>query len=171
MDFSNDSVGRGTPEQLKLAQTLVKRFGSTAKEIFYTPLGFSIKDGKKVGLIDPYNHYHHVHVAFKRGGRVYKPTFATLAEDGRQEFVFDADTTAGLDRIAPGILEKLNVARTKPQLANILQDYADYEQPEVIIMIQPIEKEVIKPIPTGSSGGFLSAGGVNTLIPQGLMQS
>jgi hypothetical protein len=171
MDFSNDSVGGGTPEQLKLAQTLVKRFGSTAKEILYTPLGFSIKDGKKVGLIDPYNHYHHVHVAFKRGGRVYRPTFATLAEDGRQEFVFDGDTTAGLDRLAPGILEKLNVAKTKPQLASILQDYADYEQPEVIVMIQPVEKEVVKPIPMGGGGSLLSSGGVNTLIPQGLMQS
>jgi hypothetical protein len=70
MDFSNDSVGKGTPEQLRLAQELVKRFGSTAKEIFYTPLGFSIKDGKKVPPIAADGHYNHVHVAFKDGGSV-----------------------------------------------------------------------------------------------------
>ena len=70
MDFSNDSVGKGTPEQMKLAQELVKRFGTTAKEIFYTPLGFSIKDGKKVSPIAASDHYDHVHVAFKDGGLV-----------------------------------------------------------------------------------------------------
>jgi hypothetical protein len=72
MDFSNDAVGRGTPEQMKLAKELVKKFGSTAKEIFYTPLGFSIKDGKKVSPIDPNNHYNHVHVAFEGGGLIGK---------------------------------------------------------------------------------------------------
>lgn len=70
MDFSNDSVGKGTPEQLRLAQELVKKFGTTAKEIFYTPLGFSIKDGKKVSPIAASDHYDHVHVAFKDGGLV-----------------------------------------------------------------------------------------------------
>jgi glutamine amidotransferase-like uncharacterized protein len=72
MDFSNDAVGRGTPEQMKLAKELVKKFGSTAKEIFYTPLGFSIKDGNKVSPIDPNNHYNHVHVAFEGGGLIGK---------------------------------------------------------------------------------------------------
>ena len=145
MDFSNDSVGAGTPEQLKFAQTLVQQYGKTAAEIFYTPLGYSIKNGKVVELIDPSNHYNHVHVAFGRGGRVNRPTFALIGERGR-EFIFDSDTTSGLDRIAPGLLDKLNVAKTKPQLENILQSYTEYEQPEIIVMIQPIEKIVTKTV-------------------------
>jgi murein DD-endopeptidase MepM/ murein hydrolase activator NlpD len=64
--------------------------------------------------------------AFAKGGRVLKPTFAMLGEKG-PEFVFDADTTAGLDRLAPQLLEKLNIAKTKPQLASILQSYASYD--------------------------------------------
>jgi hypothetical protein len=34
------------------------------------------------------------------------------------------DTTRGLDSLAPQLLEKLNLASTKPQLASILQSYA-----------------------------------------------
>jgi hypothetical protein len=60
---------------------------------------------------------------YAKGGRVLKPTFAMLGEKG-PEFVFDADTTRGLDRLAPQLLEKLNRAKTKPQLASILQSYA-----------------------------------------------
>jgi hypothetical protein len=63
---------------------------------------------------------------YAKGGRVLKPTFAMLGEKG-PEFVFDADTTAGLDRLAPQLLEKLNIAKTKPQLASILQSYASYD--------------------------------------------
>jgi hypothetical protein len=63
---------------------------------------------------------------FALGGRIHKLTFAMLGEKG-PEFVFDADTTAGLDRLAPQLLEKLNIAKTKPQLASILQSYASYD--------------------------------------------
>ena len=100
-------------------------------------------------------HSNHVHVAYLRGGRVRKPTFATLAEDGRPEFVFDADTTEGLDRLAPGILEKLNVAKTKPQLASILQSYTDYERPygETQIVEVPVEVPVYISEDSYSSSG------------------
>jgi hypothetical protein len=155
MDFSNDSVGNGTPEQLALAKEFVKRYGATAKEIFYTPLGFSIKDGKKVSPIAASGHYDHVHVAYLKGGRVLKPTLATLAEDGRPEFVFDADTTAGLDSMTPNLLEYLNAAKTKPQLMSILQSYAGYEdgaEQTVIVMNNP--QMVPIPIPTGNSGSI-----------------
>jgi muramidase (phage lysozyme) len=78
------------------------------------------------GRTDPGGHGDHVHVAYAKGGRVLKPTFAMLGEKG-QEFVFDADTTRGLDGLAPLLLDKLNIAKTKPQLANILQSYASYD--------------------------------------------
>jgi hypothetical protein len=93
--------------------------------------------------------------AYLKGGRVLKPTLATLAEDGRPEFVFDADTTAGLDSMTPNLLEYLNAAKTKPQLMSILQSYAGYEdgaEQTVIVMNNP--QMVPIPIPTGNSGSI-----------------
>ena len=93
--------------------------------------------------------------AYLKGGRVLKPTLATLAEDGRPEFVFDADTTAGLDSMTPNLLEYLNAAKTKSQLMGILQSYAGYEdgaEQTVIVMNNP--QMVPIPIPTGNSGSI-----------------
>ncbi len=105
MDFSNDSVGKGTPEQLRLAQELVKRFGTTAKEIFYTPLGFSIKDGKKVPSIAVDGHYNHVHVAFKDGGSV---GFDKKSKNiGPIQNFPSYDTTSDSIFILPVIIEKV----------------------------------------------------------------
>jgi hypothetical protein len=128
MDFQTIGAGgnTGTPSQLALANEFVRKYGATAKEIFYTPLGFSIKDGKKVSPIAASGHYNHVHIAFAKGGRIHKPIIAMIGEKG-PEFVFDADTTRGLDKLAPQLLEKLNFASTKPQLASILQSYAPYD--------------------------------------------
>jgi hypothetical protein len=159
MDFSNDGVGNGTPEQLALANEFVKRYGATAKEIFYTPLGYSIKDGKKVSTIAASTHYNHVHIAFSKGGRIRGLTFAMLGEKG-PEFVFDADTTRGLDKLAPQLLEKLNFASTKPQLASILQSYAPYDASasSQTIVIQSSSA------PSGGRNNNSSGGGV-AVIP------
>ena len=128
-----------------------------------------LKGVKPVELIhggtDPRGHGDHVHVAYLKGGRVNRPTFATLAEDGRPEFVFDADTTAGLDKLAPQLLDRLNIAKTKPQLASILQSYAAYEQayqePEVSIVTVPVPTPI--PVGGGSVGGstIIAGGGSN----------
>ena len=103
---------------------------------------------------------------FAKGGRVLEPTFATLAEDGRPEFVFDADTTAGLDSMTPNLLEYLNAAKTKPELMNILQSYAPYESGAEQTVV--ISREMI-PIPilmgNPGSGGMIpssSSSSVNT---------
>ena len=86
---------------------------------------------------DP-DHADHVHVAYAKGGRIHKPIIAMIGEKG-PEFVFDADTTRGLDKLAPQLLEKLNFASTKPQLASILQSYASYDtmSPQTIIVQSP----------------------------------
>lgn len=154
IDFSNDSVGKGTPEQLAFANAMISRYGSSLSELIYTPLGFSIKNGKKVSPIDPSNHYHHVHVAFAKGGRIPRPTVALMGEKG-QEFVFDADTTRGLDSMAPGFLDYLNKAKTKPELANILRTYGD--EPEVVFVPIPMPSQSQPPM---SIGGKSSSGGV-----------
>jgi hypothetical protein len=161
MDFQTIGAGgnTGTPSQLALANEFVRKYGATAKEIFYTPLGFSIKDGKKVSPIAASGHYNHVHIAFSKGGRIRGLTFAMLGEKG-PEFVFDADTTRGLDKLAPQLLEKLNFASTKPQLASILQSYAPYDASasSQTIVIQSSSA------PSGGRNNNSSGGGV-AVIP------
>lgn len=149
----------GTQSQMKFAQNLIQNYGSSLEQLIYTPLGFGIAKGKKVGL-DYWGastnaiHYDHVHVAYAKGGRVTKPTRALIGEKG-PEFIFDADTTKGLDFLAPNLLEYLNAAKTKPQLMSILQSYAGYEdgaEQTVIVMNNP--QMVPIPIPTGNSGSI-----------------
>jgi hypothetical protein len=98
-------------------------------------------------------------LGFAKGGRIRGLTFAMLGERG-PEFVFDADTTAGLDRLAPQLLEKLNIAKTKPQLASILQSYASYDanaSSQTIIVQSPSA-------PSGGRNNNSSGGGV-AVIP------
>lgn len=75
MDFSNDSVGNGTPEQLKYAKEMAKKYGTSLTQLIYTPLGYGISNGKVVPLSfwgeqTNKQHYNHVHVAFKGGGLI-----------------------------------------------------------------------------------------------------
>jgi hypothetical protein len=65
MDFSN-STGP-TPQMMKFAQTLASTSGSNLAELIYTPLGYSIKHGKKIPPIAQAGHYNHVHVAYGLG--------------------------------------------------------------------------------------------------------
>lgn len=168
-DYSNDTVGRGTPQQLAFAKHLVQNYGSSLTQLIYTPLGFGIANGKKVGLDywgDATNaiHYHHVHVALAKGGRVKKKTFAMLGENG-PEFVFDADTTAVLDKLAPGMLERLNLAETKPQIDSILQSYMSYDAPyggEPEVVYVPVEVPVGFPVPVGGGMIMSSGGGIDS---------
>ena len=77
MDFSN---GISTPQQMEFAQAMVNQYGTSLKELIYTPLGFGIKDGTRVplsywGAATNLDHYDHVHVAFAGGpndGRMFK---------------------------------------------------------------------------------------------------
>jgi hypothetical protein len=65
MDFSN-STGP-TPQMLAFAQKLAATSGSKMAELIYTPLGYSIKNGKKVAPYAQGSHYNHVHVAYAYG--------------------------------------------------------------------------------------------------------
>ena len=64
-DLSNG--GGETPEMNAAASKMASQFGSSLTELIYTPMGFSIKNGQKTGLISPSNHYHHIHVAVAEG--------------------------------------------------------------------------------------------------------
>jgi hypothetical protein len=64
-DFSN---GTGpTPQMMQFAQYLASTYGSNLKELIYTPLGFSIKNGQQVAPYAQGAHYNHVHVAYALG--------------------------------------------------------------------------------------------------------
>jgi hypothetical protein len=64
-DFSN-STGP-TPQMMQFAQYMASVYGKNLKELIYTPLGFSIKNGQRVAPYAQGSHYNHVHVAYALG--------------------------------------------------------------------------------------------------------
>jgi hypothetical protein len=64
-DYSNGSGP--TPQMQMFAQFMASTFGKNLKELIYTPLGFSIKDGVKVPPYAQASHYDHVHIAWAYG--------------------------------------------------------------------------------------------------------
>jgi hypothetical protein len=89
---------------------------------------------------EPGGHSDHVHVAYAKGGFISKPTKILAGERGR-EFMFDSNTTAAIEQTKPGLLQKLNFAKTKSQVSDILRSYADYEDGGNTVFILPIESE------------------------------
>jgi hypothetical protein len=76
-DFSN---GTGpTPQMMQFAQYLASSYGANLKELIYTPLGFSIKNGQKVPPYAQGSHYNHVHVAYAMGAG--NPAFFSNQKD------------------------------------------------------------------------------------------
>ena len=76
----------------------------------------------------PGSHGHptHMHIEVKdKGGFIGKGLFANL---GGTEFVTDADSTAALKQVAPGLQMALNQARDSKGVQSALQQYASYEQ-------------------------------------------
>jgi hypothetical protein len=83
MDFSN-STGP-TPQMMQFAQGMAAKYGSSMAELIYTPLGFSIKNGKRVAPYAQAGHYNHVHVAFAHGfsnPRLFTSARAAAAYEG-----------------------------------------------------------------------------------------
>jgi hypothetical protein len=67
-----------------------------------------------------------MHIEVKdKGGFIGKGLFANL---GGTEFVTDADSTAALKQVAPGLQMALNQARDAKGVQSVLQQYASYEQ-------------------------------------------
>lgn len=67
-DLSN-STGP-TPQMMAFAKAAAARWGQSMRELIYTPLGWSIKDGRKVAPYAQAAHYNHVHGAFRVGGLI-----------------------------------------------------------------------------------------------------
>jgi hypothetical protein len=155
LDFSNDSVGRGTPEQMTYAKEMIKRYGSSLEQLIYTPLGYGIAKGQVVNLDhwgDKVNaqHYNHVHVAFNKGGKVKgkRGIDQIRAMLTHGEFVLDVDSTTALEKNFPGFLDALNKANYDGAI-NVLRSYAQYEQGSTIHAVVD-EKLIPVPIPISS---------------------
>lgn len=68
-DYSNGPAP--TPEMLAFAKYMARNFGGRLLELIHTPLGFGIKNGKRIasfGAAVDADHNDHVHVAFAQGG-------------------------------------------------------------------------------------------------------
>lgn len=76
-DYSN-STGP-TPEMHRFATWLATNYGGNLKELIYTPLGYSIKDGQRVPAFAKDTHYNHVHVAYGMGAN--SPAFFSSQQD------------------------------------------------------------------------------------------
>ena len=78
-DYSNSSGP--TPQMMSFARYLAAKHGGVLKELIYTPLGFSIKNGRIVPPLAPGGHYNHVHVAYGMGAG--SPAFFSSSREAR----------------------------------------------------------------------------------------
>tara|TARA_B100000401_G_scaffold58872_1_gene34288 strand:- start:239 stop:1405 length:1167 start_codon:yes stop_codon:yes gene_type:complete len=132
------------------------------KMLIHDTWGF-YKDGKKSG---PGSHGHptHMHIEVKdKGGFIGKGLFANL---GGKEFVTDADSTAALGQVAPGLQMALNQARDSKGVESALQQYASYEQgAQQTVMVQDPPQQMPEESPKSSGGGMMAMSGGSSHDP------
>jgi hypothetical protein len=170
MDFSNDSVGRGTPQQLAFAQKMIAQYGTNLEQLIYTPLGFGISRGKQVplshwGESTNKQHYDHVHVAFFSGGPTGK---GGIVRTHPGEYIIDKDSVDafGIDFFdiinqTESVSQRKNSSK---QLMSILQFYAGYESGgrQKIKVKVPAPQVSYVPVPVPVGGGMVMSGGSST---------
>jgi hypothetical protein len=124
-DYSN-STGP-TPQMLQFAQALAANYGSNLKELIYTPLGFSIKNGQKVAPYAQGSHYNHVHVAYALGAN--NPAFFSDQKDAvawEKKFLgkgVDSITTNTAEIAGSKLQYGSNAPKTPKWMQLIEQDY------------------------------------------------
>ena len=69
IDRARDFVGSPS-EMFSFAKFIGTKFGQRLLELIYSPLGWSIKNGARTAPYAVADHYDHVHVAMRRGGKV-----------------------------------------------------------------------------------------------------
>ena len=135
---------------------------SAIKMLIHDTWGF-YKDGNKSG---PGRHGHpeHMHIEVKdKGGFIGKGLFANL---GGTEFVTDADSTAALKQVAPGLQMALNQARDSKGVESALQQYASYEQgAQQTVMVQDPPQQMPEESPQSSGGGMMVMSGGSSHDP------
>ena len=132
------------------------------KMLIHDTWGF-YKDGKKSGP-GSYGHPTHMHIEVKdKGGFIGKGLFANL---GGKEFVTDADSTAALGQVAPGLQMALNQARDTKGVEGALQQYASYEQgAQQTVMVQDPPQQMPEDSSKSSGGGMMAMSGGSSHDP------
>ncbi len=100
-DFSN-STGP-TPEMMQFAMAVAKRWGSRLLELIYSPLGWSIDNGRKTPAFAVPEHFNHVHVAMQKGGLLLQKLAkggSVAAWDALSGPTWDNDELATLAHVA-----------------------------------------------------------------------
>ncbi len=99
---------------------------------------------------EPSGHSDHVHVAYKRGGKVKgkRGIDQIRAMLTHGEYVLDLDSTTALEKNFPGFLDALNKANYDGAI-KVLRSYAEYEQGSTIHAVVD-EKLIPVPIPISS---------------------
>jgi TP901 family phage tail tape measure protein len=112
-DYSNSSGP--TSQMMAFARFMAAVFGPILRELIYSPLGFSIKDGVRVPPYAVGDHFDHVHVALQRGGFAFagatgtmvpgygsgdKVPVSILAEPNESIFVLNRNATAAAQALA-----------------------------------------------------------------------
>ena len=111
-----------------------------------------------------HSHSEHMHIEVKdKGGFIGKGLFANL---GGKEFVTDADSTAALGQVAPGLQLALNQARDAKGVESALQQYASYEQgAQQTVMVQDPPQQMPEESPQSSGGGMMAMSGGSSHDP------
>ena len=133
------------------------------KMLIHDSWGGMYSPGQKQG---PGGHGHptHMHIEVKdKGGFIGKGLFANL---GGTEFVTDADSTAALKQVAPGLQMALNQARDSKGVESALQQYASYEQgAQQTVMVQDPPQQMPEESPQSSGGGMMVMSGGSSHDP------
>ncbi|MFZ9654546.1 MAG: tape measure protein [Limnohabitans sp.] len=136
----------GSPQNmLRFARYMAEEFGSQLKELIYTPLGFGIKDGKRVPLsfwgdAVNRNHYDHVHAAFTGapGARAATPARPTNAP--RVNLQPNVGDSAALRAAAASDLEE--ISKTKAFQIEVRSRVID----KTLAGFRDAVKETVKPL-------------------------
>ena len=155
-DFSN---GTGpTPQMMQFAQYMASTYGANLKELIYTPLGYSIKNGQKVAPYAQAGHYNHVHVAYNQGNMAplleemkAMPKGAKVAAVNSSEFVANKKQTAMLATALRGyfevekLLRQLIQSQADTSLKNLTVEFnqASFEAPIIDPVVNPA---VVNPV-------------------------
>jgi hypothetical protein len=113
-------------DMLGFAKYMAANFGGALLELIHTPLGFGIKNGATVplsfwGSAVNADHFDHVHVAMKNGGRVMRDGWALVGEQGPELAHFPAGSSVYSNGDSRAMLGAGMSERLLARIANALE--------------------------------------------------
>lgn len=147
VDMSN---GYATEQERRYFLRILKTFGHRLRELFHTPMGYSIKNGQRTAPISAKDHYNHVHVALAKGGLVTGRTFAEIGEGRDDEAVLPLNRLV-YKQLAEGIIGQLRIQQPSFNLTSI-SGTTQPTTPAVTSSTTTIERVVLPPVAADQNG-------------------